>query len=55
MEGRPLGNSTTPETTGSGRAPGKRPWNGNQFGETKKTVLYQPLNVLFCKASSTKQ
>ncbi|WP_191699459.1 hypothetical protein [Solibacillus faecavium] len=30
----------TPETTGSGRAPGKRPRNGNQFWQKQKNIYF---------------
>ncbi|MEK3981535.1 hypothetical protein MKY37_21225 [Psychrobacillus sp. FSL K6-2836] len=34
--GDSYGNSVTPETTGSGHARGKRPWNENQFCAQQK-------------------
>ena len=36
VEGRLLGEKHEGETTGSSRAPGKRPRNGNQFSIRKK-------------------
>jgi len=37
----------TPETTGSGHARGKRPWNGNQFCAQQKTAFFSQRKMLF--------
>ena len=47
MEGRLLGNSVTPETTGSGHAPGKRTRNGNQFSYAEKIAIFSVRKLLF--------
>jgi len=38
--GQLLGEQHEGETTGSSRAPGKRPHNGNQFSISKKTSKF---------------
>jgi len=40
VEGRLLWEQHEGETTGSSRAPGKRPRNGNQFSISKKTSKF---------------